>query len=143
LRVPSASHTASGSQYRAGRKDFAWRPVLAPSASMGFLVTLHFVSETFQDLIQRLGHAINDAILNSDKVDTALDDIRTVGIDVFLVLEATICVKPRTPEASEALDQGVQAIEQAEEEETPQLDITPEDKNFLKRLRISVDIEGE
>jgi hypothetical protein len=101
------------------------------------------VSESFQELIQRLGNAINDAIMNSDKVDGALDDIRAVGIDVFLVLEATICVKPKTAEAGEALDQGVQAIEALEEEESPDLQITAEDKNFLKRLRISVDVEEQ
>lgn len=101
------------------------------------------MSESFQDLIQRLGHAINAAILHSETVDAALDDIRAVGIDVFLVLEATICVRPKTAEGAEALDQGVQAIESLEEEDTPELQITPEDKNFLKRLRISVDVEDD
>jgi hypothetical protein len=103
--------------------------------------SLILVSEPFQELIQRLGHAINDSILGSETVDSALDDIRAAGIDVFLVLEATICVRPKTAEGAEALEGGVQAIEAIEEEDGPSLDITAEDKNFLKRLRISVDVE--
>ena len=94
------------------------------------------MSEPFQELIQRLGHAINDSILGSEAVDSALDEIRAAGIDVFLVLEATICVRPKTPEGAEALEQQV-----SEEDDSPALDITAEDKNFLKRLRISVDVE--
>ena len=51
------------------------------------------VNENFQSLMQQLGEAINHAVLNSGEVDAALDHVRANGIYVFLVLEATICVR--------------------------------------------------
>jgi hypothetical protein len=87
--------------------------------------------------MQRLGTAINDAITTSDEVDAALSDVREKGIDVFLVLEATICVRHRSGEAIEGLDAG------GEEAEETEVEMSHEDLQFLKRLRISVDVEGD
>jgi hypothetical protein len=96
------------------------------------------VDETFQQLMQRLGSAINDAITTSDEVDAALSDVRGRGIDVFLVLEATICVRQRDGEEVEGLDGEIASLESPESEP---VDMSPEDRHFLKRLRISVDLE--
>ena len=56
------------------------------------------VDENFQNLMQELGEAINDAVLDSEGVDAALAKVRGSGIDVFLVLEATICVRRKDGE---------------------------------------------
>jgi hypothetical protein len=83
--------------------------------------------------MHQLGEAINDAVMTSTDVDTALDKVRTSGIDVFLVLEATICVRRRD---GESLDVKVQrALPSADEE----VDLSAEDLQFLKRLRIAVE----
>jgi ArsR family metal-binding transcriptional regulator len=71
------------------------------------------VDENFEQLMHQLGEAINDAVMTSTDVDTALDKVRTSGIDVFLVLEATICVRRRD---GESLDVKVQrALPSADE----------------------------
>mgnify|MGYP001200958131 FL=1 len=90
------------------------------------------VDENFQNLMQELGEAINDAVLDSEGVDAALAKVRGSGIDVFLVLEATICVRRKDGEPVDV-------------EDTPELpeagesiELSHEDQAFLKRLRISV-----
>ena len=91
------------------------------------------MDENFEQLMHQLGEAINDAVMTSTDVDTALDKVRTSGIDVFLVLEATICVRRRD---GESLDVKVQrALPSADEE----VDLSAEDLQFLKRLRIAVE----
>lgn len=91
------------------------------------------MDENFEQLMHQLGEAINDAVMASTDVDAALDKVRTSGIDVFLVLEATICVKRRD---GEPVDVKVQRTIPASDEE---VDLDAEDLQFLKRLRISVE----
>ncbi len=91
------------------------------------------MDENFQQLMQQLGEAINDAVMTSGEVDAALDKVRDSGIDVFLVLEATICVRRRD---GEPVNVTVQKSLPTEDED---VDLNPEDLQFLKRLRISVE----
>ena len=90
--------------------------------------------------MQRLGSAINEAITTSDEVDAALSDVRQMGIDVFLVLEATICVRQRDAGSIEEPDDEAARIDAAD---SAALEISAEDRQFLKRLRISLDVEDE
>jgi hypothetical protein len=92
------------------------------------------VDENFEQLMHQLGEAINDAVMTSTDVDAALDKVRTSGIDVFLVLEATICVRRHD---GEPVDVKVQRTLPPPGEE--EVDLDPEDLQFLKRLRISVE----
>jgi len=87
------------------------------------------VDDSYQDALRELGLAINDAVTGSDEVNAALEKIRERGIEVFLVLEATICI--RRPDGDEP--------DNLDAEEPVPLDITSEDERFLRRLRISVD----
>jgi ArsR family metal-binding transcriptional regulator len=91
------------------------------------------VDENFQQLMHQLGEAINDAVMTSGDVDAALDKVRSSGIDVFLVLEATICVRRRD---GEPVNMKIQKALPLGEEE---VDLNAEDLQFLKRLRISVE----
>lgn len=90
------------------------------------------VDDNFQNLMQELGEAINDAVLDSEGVDAALAKVRGSGIDVFLVLEATICVRRKDGEPVDVED----AAELPEAGES--IEMSHEDQAFLKRLRISV-----
>ena len=92
------------------------------------------MDDSLQDGLRRLGLAINDAVTGSAEVNAALDAIRARGTDVFLVLEATICIRRGAETASDATDEP--------EEPTP-LEISADDLQFLRRLRISVDVEDE
>ena len=91
------------------------------------------MDENFEQLMHHLGEAINNAVMNSGEVDTALEKVRDSGIDVFLVLEATICVRRRD---GESVDVKVQKALPAGDEE---VDLNAEDLQFLKRLRISIE----
>ncbi|MBK6313788.1 MAG: hypothetical protein IPF53_05565 [Blastocatellia bacterium] len=90
------------------------------------------MDENFQNLMQELGEAINDAVLDSEGVDAALAKVRGSGIDVFLVLEATICVRRKDGEPVDVED----TAELPEAGES--IEMSHEDQAFLKRLRISV-----
>jgi ArsR family metal-binding transcriptional regulator len=89
------------------------------------------VDERFQELMQQLGEAVNDAVMQSKDVDAALDKVRDSGIDVFLVLEATICVRRKDGEPVD--------VKPALPTEDEDIDLNDEDLTFLKRLRISVE----
>jgi hypothetical protein len=83
--------------------------------------------------MQQLGEAVNDAVMNSGEVDAALDKVRESGIDVFLVLEATICVRRKDGESIDV------EIEESLPTEDEEIGLNDEDLTFLKRLRISVE----
>lgn len=91
------------------------------------------MDERFQHLMQQLGEAVNDAVMGSKEVDDALAKVRDSGIDVFLVLEATICVRRKDGEPIDVADEPAIPVESED------VDLSDEDMRFLKRLRISVE----
>lgn len=94
--------------------------------------------------MHQLGEAINNAVMASTDVDAALDKVRGEGIDVVLVVEATICVRRRDGESIDIAPQTsteLELVEDVQEFETPK-DFSSEDRQFLKRLRIMLDTES-
>lgn len=87
-----------------------------------------------RDLIQQLGEAIHESVVESEQIAGVVQDIRHHGFDVVLMLEATIGLNDV---ANEAPGSGDQEEDAAGESGT----FTSHDVNFLKSLRISV--EGE
>jgi hypothetical protein len=85
-----------------------------------------------KELIQQLGEAIHESVIESEQIAGVVQDIRKHGFDVLLMLEATIGLNevsakdPDADAASEAADGN---------------GFTKNDVNFLRSLRISV--EGE
>ena len=86
-----------------------------------------------RDLIQQLGEAIHESVIESEQIAGVVQNIRRHGFDVMLMLEATIGLNDVTNEADPSSQQDDQ-----ENEGGP---FTSHDVNFLKSLRISV--EGE
>jgi hypothetical protein len=89
-----------------------------------------------RDLIQQLGEAIHESVIESEQIAGVVQNIRRHGFDVMLMLEATIGLNDVT---SESL-----ALSQPGDEDGEDSDGKPfnsHDVNFLKSLRISV--EGE
>jgi hypothetical protein len=86
-----------------------------------------------RDLIQQLGEAIHESVIESEQIAGVVQNIRRHGFDVMLMLEATIGLNDVTNEADPSTQQDDQ-----ENEGGP---FTSHDVNFLKSLRISV--EGE
>ncbi len=97
----------------------------APAAALEVSVT-----PRLRELIQQLGEAIHESVIESEQIAGVVQDIRKHGFDVLLMLEATIGLNEVT--AKDA------AEEETGSEEGP---FTQNDLHFLKSLRIS--IEGD
>jgi hypothetical protein len=85
-----------------------------------------------RELIQQLGEAIHESVIESEQIAGVVQDIRKQGFDVLLMLEATIGLN----EVS-AKDADADEAEEVEGEEP----FTKHDRDWLRSLRISV--EGE
>jgi len=91
----------------------------------------------FKELVQELGHAINDSLAESAGIADVMGRIRASGYDLFLVLEVTVGFNRRgeTPAGSAT---------EAPETETgkAEFQLSNQDSQFLRALRISIDEEG-
>ena len=92
------------------------------------------MTSRLRELIQQLGEAIHESVIESEQIAGVVQDIRKYGFDVLLMLEATIGL-------NEVGSKETADDESASEEGT----FTQNDLNFLKSLRISVegDTEGD
>ncbi len=94
------------------------------------------MTSRLRELIQQLGEAIHESVIESEQIAGVVQDIRKHGFDVLLMLEATIGLNEvSSQEKSEK--QGELAADSSGEPGT----FTPNDLHFLRSLRISV--EGE
>ena len=88
------------------------------------------MTSRLRELIQQLGEAIHESVIESEQIAGVVQDIRKHGFDVLLMLEATI---------------GLNEVKEGENETTEVSEdgttFTKNDVNFLRSLRIS--IEGE
>jgi len=107
-----------------------------------------------KQLLREMGEAINDSLSASDDLSLTIDRIRQEGYDIFLILEATIGLNPRSGEGDGAAASTrpassieISAVTGGETREIP-LDekdrevvfqVSPDDEQFLRSLRISVD----
>jgi hypothetical protein len=92
------------------------------------------VTSRLRELIQQLGEAIHESVIESEQIAGVVQDIRKHGFDVLLMLEATIGLNEVTKDAENP--------EGAAEGEDPST-FTKNDVNFLRSLRISIEGEDE
>jgi hypothetical protein len=94
------------------------------------------VTSRLRELIQQLGEAIHESVIESEQIAGVVQDIRKHGFDVLLMLEATIGLNEVVAMAknAEARDANAEAGSQMG-------NFTQNDLHFLRSLRISV--EGE
>jgi len=88
------------------------------------------LTSRLRELIQQLGEAIHESVIESEQIAGVVQDIRKHGFDVLLMLEATIGLNEVSKEA--------EAGEESVEGEAP---FSQNDREWLRSLRISV--EGE
>jgi hypothetical protein len=88
----------------------------------------------FKELVQELGHAINDSLAESPEIADVMGRIKASGYDLFLVLEVTVGFNRRPP-AAVAAGEPEQPLQAAE------FQLSPQDTQFLRALRISVEEE--
>lgn len=94
------------------------------------------MTSRLRELIQQLGEAIHESVIESEQIAGVVQDIRRHGFDVLLMLEATIGLN----------EVGAKEGEEAEPSVEPQAEggaFTKNDVNFLRSLRISVEGEDE
>ncbi len=94
------------------------------------------MTSRLRELIQQLGEAIHESVIESEQIAGVVQDIRKHGFDVLLMLEATIGLN----EVVAAAKNG-EAGKPAAEGEGEAGAFTQNDLHFLRSLRISV--EGE
>ena len=92
------------------------------------------LDENLKKRIRHLGEAINQSLSDSEPIANAIADIKASGYDIFLVLEATIGFTQQGDESDRTAM--VAASSGAQE---PEFRVTPQDKKFLKSLRIRLD----
>jgi hypothetical protein len=90
-----------------------------------------------RDLIQQLGEAIHESVIESEQIAGVVQNIRRHGFDVMLMLEATIGLNDVTIEPAGG------ASTQRGDSQSDGAPFTSHDVNFLKSLRISVAGDGE
>ncbi len=93
------------------------------------------MTSRLRELIQQLGEAIHESVIESEQIAGVVQDIRRHGFDVLLMLEATIGLNEVSKESDEA-----DATGEVDAEGGP---FTKNDVNFLRSLRISVEGEDE
>jgi hypothetical protein len=99
------------------------------------------LDERLKELMQELGNAINESLSDSDRIASAIGEIKRAGYDVFLVLEATIGFNKR-----EDSDEERNGDESSKEIEAPmhfesagKIRLTSQDQKFLRALKISIE----
>ena len=88
------------------------------------------MTSRLRELIQQLGEAIHESVIESEQIAGVVQDIRKHGFDVLLMLEATIGLNEVIP-ATESGEEGAENGAPGE--------FTPNDLHFLRSLRISVE----
>jgi hypothetical protein len=94
------------------------------------------VTSRLRELIQQLGEAIHESVIESEQIAGVVQDIRRHGFDVLLMLEATIGLNEVAAKESEDAEAGTEAGGDG-------APFTKNDVNFLRSLRISVEGEDE
>ena len=91
------------------------------------------MTSRLRELIQQLGEAIHESVIESEQIAGVVQDIRKHGFDVLLMLEATIGLNEVAPRRRPKRER----LRRPGEVGT----FTQNDLHFLRSLRISV--EGE
>jgi hypothetical protein len=94
------------------------------------------LDDNFKQLIDELGHAINDSLSESEQISEVMGRIRAAGYDLFLVLEVTIGFNKRgEPDVVHRQKLDAEGHREAE------FRLSNQDAEFLRGLKINVDEE--
>lgn len=91
------------------------------------------LDDRFKQLIKELGSAINESLSDSEKIAGVMGRIRAAGYDLFLVLEVTIGFNKKAETARPRRTRAASSRRKAE------FELTSEDAEFLRGLKISMD----
>jgi len=94
------------------------------------------MTSRMRELIQQLGEAIHESVIENEQIAGVVQDIRQHGFDVLLMLEATIGL-------NEVAAKEVGGDSTGAEQSGEGASFTQNDLHFLRSLRISVEGEEE
>ena len=104
-----------------------------------------------KQLLQKLGHAINDSVAESDRIAEAISGVRAAGFEIVLKLDATIGLARKGSDEARMTSQDrrflesmrIRVDEDVLEEESAEVKfaMTAADIKFLKSLKISLEDE--
>lgn len=94
------------------------------------------MTSRLKELIQQLGEAIHESVIESEQIAGVVQDIRKHGFDVLLMLEATIGLNEVGAKNAESPDGSAEATGEG-------APFTQNDLHFLRSLRISVEGEND
>jgi hypothetical protein len=97
------------------------------------------VTSRLRELIQQLGEAIHESVMESEQIAGVVQDIRKYGFDVLLMLEATIGLNEVAAKEAKESEDAEEGAETGDKNEP----FTQNDLHFLRSLRISVEGESE
>jgi hypothetical protein len=89
------------------------------------------VTTRLRELIQQLGEAIHEAVIENEQIAGVVQDIRQNGFDVLLMLEASIALNDLS-----AKEEAPVEVPAGRNIDQP---FSQNDLSFLRQLRISVD----
>ena len=87
------------------------------------------MTSRLRELIQQLGEAIHESVIESEQIAGVVQDIRKQGFDVLLMLEATIGLNEVSSKDSASDSEEIEG-------EAP---FSQNDREWLRSLRISVE----
>jgi hypothetical protein len=103
-----------------------------------------------RELIQQLGEAIHESVIESDQIAGVVQNIRQHGFDVLMMLEATIALNESDSSESKVTSDGGEHSREdglrrrrAHAYFDPERPFTSNDLHFLRSLRNSVEGEEE
>lgn len=88
-------------------------------------------------LVQELGDSINSSLSGSEQVAQVVARIKEEGFDIFLVLEATVGLRPLEDEHPSDTLEVVSSPSRRSAD--PAFNVNASDLRFLKSLRITID----
>jgi hypothetical protein len=88
-----------------------------------------------RELIQQLGEAIHESVIESEQIAGVVQDIRKHGFDVLLMLEATIGLND--------VAKGTEEVEVPIGQSGADAPFSQNDLSFLRSLRISIAEDNE
>lgn len=93
------------------------------------------MTSRLRELIQQLGEAIHESVIESEQIAGVVQDIRQHGFDVLLMLEATIGLNDAAAKEASEAKEGAESAGLSLKFGGP---FTQNDLSFLRSLRISV-----
>jgi len=97
------------------------------------------LDDNFKRLIKELGQAINESLAESDTISEVMGRIRAAGYDLFLVLEVTIGFNKQ----GEPSTIHHQKLSPEDDSGDPVFDLTAQDAQFLRSLKIVVEDDSQ